>query len=111
MIDEKIAPLVEALQNQEGISTFGSCQGHPKGLGLNGGNGYRVPYVMFKANDNVVDRLRTCLAETETSCAWSIEVFNADKNQFSLTVIFQPGFSLKNAWDDIPKLVSNICGN
>ena len=110
MLDEKIAPLVEALNELDFVTTIGSCQGHPEGIGLNGGNGYKTPYVIFQTSPQSVTRLRELIMDAKLICTWVIDEFNQDKSQYSLTARYDESFSLGKAWFDVGQLTNVIRG-
>ena len=101
MIDENILPLVEVLNEIDGIQTIGSCQGHPDGIGRNSGNGYRTPYVIFCTTPSLVERLNQSLSDIKLICSWLVEEFNRESNLYSITASKNEDFSLEAAWSDI----------
>ena len=110
MLDAKIAPLVKALNELDSVTTIGSCQGHPKGIGLNGGNGYKTPYVIFQSRGVAVQKIRELTKGAKLKCSWVIDDFNSEKSLYSLTAISGDSFSLAEAWSDIEKLTVLIRG-
>jgi len=102
-MDKRIQRLVIFLNTIDGVKTFGSCEGHPGGIGINNGNGYHVPYVMFKVSSmKIVENLRKILLNFRLlKSTWSINSFAPEKMHFSLTVGKTSDYSLENAWEDI----------
>jgi len=95
-IDQKIRPLVKFINNLDGVTTYGSCQGHNDG-GKSGEWFY--PYIKFKCTNN---RSLGLIAGIENAYA------NLDGlqklNDFDPSQLYQP--ELQAMWTT--EVVSNI---
>ena len=81
-IDKKIAPLVDFLNQLDGINTIGSCQGHDNG-GQSGD--WIYPYIKFKCTNN---RTLGLLASLDNAYK-SIDE-QAESKYFDSSLAFEP---------------------
>jgi hypothetical protein len=95
-VDVEIRPLVHFINNLEGVTTYGSCQGHDDG----GESGeWLYPYIKFKCINN---RSLGLIAGIENAYA---NVDNLQKlNNFNPNELYQP--ELRAMWTT--EVVSNI---
>lgn len=107
-MDQRIAPLVEWINRFQGVTAFGSCEGHQGGIGNNLGNGYHVPYVFFSCADpDSVSALRNLLSNIPgLKESWVIRAVDTEKRTFCLTVERHAGFNLISSWQDIESICS-----
>ncbi len=106
-VDKKIEILVNSL-NEKGIETIGSCEGHEKGIGNNKGNGYHVPFVVFRCKSKErVQSLLGLISNLKLESNWKI-MRHLSQDSYSLTCEKTELFDLLKAHQDIEILAAEV---
>ena len=109
-MDERVQEICNSMNQLPFFETIGSCEGHINGIGLDGGNGHHLPYIVFTCSkDEFLDALKEKIrSESLLKCEWHIAEFIINDCSYILTVKSTSECSLEDAWNDLEKLSSIV---